>query len=468
MKIRDLSYAIVLLWIFHSVTLVSGAGDTIYEINVVDVRTFINTTNYFSIPQFDGAGVSQCVLLGGSTPETRAFTNGEEETFLRLTDSIPLQAGQIYYENKVRVRYGFSSTFKFRVRGNHTRIDSCLECMDRQEPDGDQFLPLEGADGFAFIIVNDAFDQWNVSYPLATGTGSTLGYDGLKNAFIVEFDLWGNDDLLDPMDAHVSVMFRGNDTASSSHDYGFKSSLPPAYGSAEHYKSDEQHGDAIEIDPIYASDEDFTYTSPTSFVNYIMPNVTPMYNWAPLSNVRDGKTHTAKIVYDYPQDVYVYVDDMDHPLLQVQLNLSKLTLDESYECEYYEGCFKYVDDEVGNYFDADNDIHVLRDRYPQCIIYDSFTNMKNTIFLSNVTSDKYGELYDPSLYTLSISNRNLLQCYRCRAYEPCTALVGLFATTGVNVQRHEVFDWDFISSDPPVLEEKPFYQNVPEIQELDY
>jgi hypothetical protein len=321
----------------------------------------------FTLPQFDEASESQCVLLGGATPETRTFTNGEEETFLRLTDSIPLQAGQIYYENKVRVRYGFSSTFKFRVRGNHTRIDSCLECMDRQEPDGDGFLPLEGGDGFAFVITNGVFDRWNMEYPVATGTGSSLGYDGLKNAFVVEFDLWGNDDLFDPMDAHVSVMFRGNDTASSSHDYGFKSSLPPAYGSAEHYKSDEEHGDAIEIDPIYSSDDDYTFTSSSSFVNYIMPNVTPMYNWAPISHVQDGLIHTAKIVYDYPEDVYVYVDDMDHPLLQVQLNISRLTLEESYECQYYEGCFKVVDEEVSNYFDSGGNIHVLVDRYPQYV-----------------------------------------------------------------------------------------------------
>jgi hypothetical protein len=104
----------------------------------------------------------------------------------------------------------------------------------------------------------------------------------------------------------------------------------------------------------------------------------------------------------------------------------------------------------------------------RCAIYDSFLSMTNTIFMSNVTSDKYGEPYDPLLYALSTSNRKLLQCYRCHAYEPCTALVGLFATTGANVQRHEVFDWDFSSSDPPDLEEPPFYQEVSDIQELTY
>jgi hypothetical protein len=106
---------------------------------------------------------------------------------LRLTPPVDSRWGAAWYTQTQPVAAGFTTTFQFQI----TEI----------EP-GDI-----GADGFAFLVQNDAVDA------LAAG-GEDIGYGnfyltGIRNSLAIEFDMHENDTQNDPNSNHISVQSRG-------------------------------------------------------------------------------------------------------------------------------------------------------------------------------------------------------------------------------------------------------------------
>ncbi|CAM9677875.1 unnamed protein product, partial [Laminaria digitata] len=112
---------------------------------------------------------------------------------LRLTTSRPASAGAAWYPRLITVGEGFDTTFTFRLSSPSLRCNSMdgvhTHCRSR------------GADGVAFVV------QGESSTALGKG-GLGMGYAGISNALVVEFDTHYNPDLLEPYENHVSVQTR--------------------------------------------------------------------------------------------------------------------------------------------------------------------------------------------------------------------------------------------------------------------
>ena len=89
---------------------------------------------------------------------------------------------------------GFDTTFKFRVANPSLRCDTMDDAFTK--------CRSRGADGFAFVLQNDARQALG-------GAGAELGYGGITNSLAVEFDTYFNPELLEPYENHVSVHTRG-------------------------------------------------------------------------------------------------------------------------------------------------------------------------------------------------------------------------------------------------------------------
>lgn len=100
---------------------------------------------------------------------------------LMLTDDVGGAAGAAYTSAKVSVARGFKTTFIYQMTGN---------------------FGTGGADGFAFVI-NNATQTLIPADPDSSPTGTGLGYDGIHNSVVVEFDTYDSD--ADPNDNHIAV-----------------------------------------------------------------------------------------------------------------------------------------------------------------------------------------------------------------------------------------------------------------------
>ena len=92
------------------------------------------------------------------------------------------QAGGVFYDNPI----DFANDFSIYYKNNFGTKD------------------LNGADGMALVFK-----------PTSTadigGTGGGLGYAGISNSLIVEFDTYWNDaDNNDPYDDHIAIVSNGN------------------------------------------------------------------------------------------------------------------------------------------------------------------------------------------------------------------------------------------------------------------
>jgi len=123
-----------------------------------------------------------------------------------------------------------------------------------------------GGDGFAFVIQNAG--------PNALGApGGCIGYAGISNSLAVEFDTWDNDAsghrfVRDVGENHIGVHTMGTEANSEWESYSLG----------------------------------------------VTPNVPEM---------TDGDTHTVKIEY-VPGNLAVYMDDMEAPILAVQIFLDEV------------------------------------------------------------------------------------------------------------------------------------------------
>ncbi len=106
---------------------------------------------------------------------------------IRLTEASPYQRGACWYRKRVAVEKGFTVNFTMKM----------------SKPD----VELGGADGIAFVIQND---------PRKLGLGQFgegMGYSGLINCIVVEFDTYDNGE---GSDNHVSIQTNGKGKVSRS------------------------------------------------------------------------------------------------------------------------------------------------------------------------------------------------------------------------------------------------------------
>ena len=84
------------------------------------------------------------------------------DTILRLSPSAPQQRGACWYSRrKIDLSKGFETEFTFKIHQNDAQY--------------------KGGDGFAFVIQNVGPDALG-------GFGDSLGYKGISQAVVIEFD----------------------------------------------------------------------------------------------------------------------------------------------------------------------------------------------------------------------------------------------------------------------------------------
>lgn len=131
-------------------------------------------------------------------------------TSLRLTPAALDRVGIAYYAAKIPVENGFETTFDFRI-------------SRPGRPEGQE--GEKGAEGFAFVIQNQGIN--------ARGhRGGSMGYAGIENSLVIEFDVYNNQDgehnMQDPNGNHISVQSNSADPfgktgAETYHSLGFTS-----------------------------------------------------------------------------------------------------------------------------------------------------------------------------------------------------------------------------------------------------
>ena len=168
---------------------------------------------------------------------------------LRLTPAAFNTQSQVWFASKVGVAGGFATDFHFRFtdRGGIGDEDGA------------------GADGITFAIQN-------VGVNTVGGEGGNLGYLGIANSLVVEFDTFNNGAFFgDPNGNHVAVHSRGTG----------------------------ENG---------PGDETFS-----------------LLGAAPLTPLmQDGAVHHARIVYDQAGELRIYVDDLSTAALTVPVQLDDL------------------------------------------------------------------------------------------------------------------------------------------------
>lgn len=161
-------------------------------------------------------------------------------TQLRLTNDAQDEAGAAWFTSAQKVSTAWAAEFDFRIGGG------------------------QGADGFAFVIQNDATTA-------IAGAGCELGYDGIPNSVAIEFDTYTN----------------GSCNAGTVNDLGVPHISVHTNGTAPNSVQETASIGATTIVPAFA----------------------------------DGGVHTARVLY-VPGTLFVYVDDLVNPLLSVPLDLT--------------------------------------------------------------------------------------------------------------------------------------------------
>lgn len=129
----------------------------------------------------------------------------QKDSVLRLTKTIPATYGAVWYKDKLPVKNGFTTNFKFCMTNGYNDYD-----------DGS----LPGADGIAFVIQNLGLNA-------AGQEGGGIGYANISNSLAIEFDTYKNVLLYDSNGNHIAV-FSNSKTMNSS-DHGSKANLGTSF-----------------------------------------------------------------------------------------------------------------------------------------------------------------------------------------------------------------------------------------------
>ncbi len=124
-----------------------------------------------------------------------------QDSMIYITQATNYKEGAIWHKERVPVREGFNTEFTFKTSkgDNHDALDNSLS----------------GADGIAFVIQYDS--------PYAIGSAAKgIGYEYIKNAIAIEFDLFNNGDnqilnIGDPNGNHIALMVPVDTVLKSSH-----------------------------------------------------------------------------------------------------------------------------------------------------------------------------------------------------------------------------------------------------------
>ena len=181
---------------------------------------------------------------------------------LRLTPALENQKGAAWYQPLVGVQNGFSTDFTFRIsdRGGY-------------RPDWEAGVNNDGADGFAFVIQAQGFNEIGL---FASG----IGYYNLANSLAIEFDTWANKpSYCEPNGNHVAFQ-----------------SLGTLMNRPEHCAGSEFDG---------------TFTNPNLGIATVAQDLS------------DGTAYNARVIYA-PGLLQLFLPDMSTPLLAANVNLGTL------------------------------------------------------------------------------------------------------------------------------------------------
>ncbi|MCC5909741.1 MAG: hypothetical protein JJT76_04820, partial [Clostridiaceae bacterium] len=168
--------------LFIIITVITGRGifivETVHAIYPEPIAVMVE------LDHFDVNNV------GGDESNTLLWKRGDADTpgsgILRVAPRARNKAGTVVRRNHVRLTDGFSTYFAIKIHSHG--IDA-----GRSEP--------PGADGLAFIA-------YEADQPKIGTYGSGIGYRGIDNSIIVEFDTWKNS--TDPDNHHVAIMLNGD------------------------------------------------------------------------------------------------------------------------------------------------------------------------------------------------------------------------------------------------------------------
>lgn len=143
----------------------------------------------------------------------------EYDGIIRLTKPTNFQNGVVWYKDYLPLQSSFKTEFTFRIS------------------EGDNFTDPEnsqpGADGIALIFQNDVNNK--IGTP-----GGGIGYSGLKNALVIELDLFKNEDsdIQDPNGNHLAIFANKGKVSSdhSSSDLIYQNKdIPEIIGNSKNY-----------------------------------------------------------------------------------------------------------------------------------------------------------------------------------------------------------------------------------------
>lgn len=112
--------------------------------------------------------------------------------------------GQVTYNIKQSVAFGFETDFSVQFLHMSKECNSTI-CIERYN------------EGFAFVIQNNANKIETLLNSNNAGKDG-LGYAGLLNSLVVEFDFGRSISLNDPTYPHISVQYRSDYNLSADHN----------------------------------------------------------------------------------------------------------------------------------------------------------------------------------------------------------------------------------------------------------
>jgi len=153
---------------------------------------------------------SSSSLLNASSVKTVGAATLTSSSSVLLTGTNEYSTGAVWYNRKVSIRSGLSTSFSFRF----------LQGSDKAQPDGGP----QGADGLALVIQNGS------PSPLGAA-GQGIGYEDIPNAIAVEFDAYLNASYSDPAASHVAIQSQRDKKLKPWHRSGFtiglSTNVPP-------------------------------------------------------------------------------------------------------------------------------------------------------------------------------------------------------------------------------------------------